>query len=186
MQLEPRPEDNVEIELPLVKVTEKEVYETLLVNTPFSESFKDGVLKLETWIMNFAEEQVAPLRDSAQFTENEIDAIKKKVCVISPITLTLYTHWLQMESFLRLPDSEKEKFLLGKMPNRFKARFKGNASNRQAREITADEEAAKDKGAQNDSADEMKRRQGLSLMEFLKEFGNLIKEELKSNEGKAA
>lgn len=185
-----RPEDKAEIDLPLKNVIEGDVYGALLVNGPSNETFKDGILKLETWIMNFAEEQIAPLRECGEFTEDEIEAIKKKCCVISPLTLSLYCYWLQMEDYIKMPDSEKEKILLEKIPDRFKARFKGNAANRQAREITIEEETAKNEGGDDDNAEAIKRKQSMTFVEFLKEFGKAVKEELgggeKHNEGQAA
>ena len=152
----------------------------------FGETLRDGVLKIETWIMNFAEEQIAPLRESGELNEEEIDEIKKKMCVISPITLTLYTHWLQMESYIKMPDSEKEKELLKKVPDRFKARYRGNAANRQARETTPDEEIAKEEDSNDNSAEEQKRRQSMTFNEFLKEFGEEVKSTSGGDEGKAA
>ena len=132
-----------DFELPLVKCTKMDVFNALFVHHPADEPYKDGLLKLQTWILNFAEEQVKPLRESELFTEDQVEEIKKKYSVISPITLTLYTHWLQMEQFIKMTDSEKEKHMLERLPDRFKARFRGNAACRSAREETPDEEAAK-------------------------------------------
>ena len=176
--------DDVEIELPLVKITKSDVLGALFVHTgDAKELYKDALLKLQTWIVNFAEEQVKPLRESGKFTDAEIDSIKKKTCVISPITLTLYIHWLQMEEFVKMSDSKKEKFLLEKIPDRFKARYRGNASCRNAREVTAEEEAAKmdDETSNGSSAEEMRR---ISFVEFLKEFGAEIRKELDTLERK--
>ena len=164
--------DGGDIELPLVNMTAGDVYGALLVHTSHNETFRDGILKLQTWIMNFSEEQIAPLRDSGKFTDQELEDMKRKVCVISPMTLALYIHWLQMESFIKMTDSEKEKILLDKIPDRFKARYKGNASNRQAREISAVEEAEKvviEVDKENGSEPSKK-----SFKEFLKNFGEVI------------
>ena len=186
MQAEKKEDDDYEIELPLVNVTEENVLDVIMSCHDLTESLRDGVLKIETWIMNFAEEQIAPLRDSGYLSEEEIDEIKKKMCVISPITLTLYTHWLQMESYIKLPDSEKEKELFKKVPDRFKARYKGNASNRQARDVTADEEIVKTEERHSDSAEELKRRQSMTFVDFLKEFGEEVKASTTGDEGKEA
>ena len=176
-------ECDAEIELPLVKLTKTDVLGALFVHIENEgESYKDALLKLQTWIINFAEEQVRPLRESGYFTDDEIEKIKKKSCVISPITLTLYIHYLQMESFVRMTDSEKEKYLLERIPDRFKARFKGNAACRNAREVMPEEEAekAEDTNAENDS-EAIQRK---SFAEFLQEFGEEVKRELKSLETK--
>ena len=152
------------IDLPLVKLTAEDVYGAFMVHD--TDSYTDWLLKLQTWIMNFAEEQVKPLRDSGQFTETEIDAIKKKNCVVSPLTLTLYLHWLQMETFIKMTDEEKEREFLSKFPGRFRARFKGNAANRNAREVDANEEAEVN---EESSAERMERMRKMSFAEFLKE-----------------
>jgi hypothetical protein len=186
MQTESREDTEYEIELPLVNVTEENVLDVIMSCHNYSESLRDGILKIETWIMNFAEEQIAPLRESGCLSEDEIDEIKKKMCVISPITLTLYTHWCQMEMFIKMPDSEKEKELLNKAPDRFKARYKGNAANRQARETSTDEEIAKTEEVQVNNAEDLKKRQSMTFLEFLKEFGEEVKASVKGNEGKAA
>ena len=88
------PKDDAEIELPLVKLSKEDVYGALFVHTGDAKDlYKDALLKFQTWIVNFSEEQVKPLRESGCFTEDEIEQIKKKSCVISPITLTLYIHY---------------------------------------------------------------------------------------------
>ena len=126
------------------------------------------------------------MRDSGQFTDDEIEDIKRKICVISPITLTLYIHWLQMESYIKMSDPEKEKMLLEKITDRFKARYKGNASNRQAREPSPDEEVANGCQGQPNDAEELKRKRNMTFTEFLKEFGEEIKKTIGQDEGKAA
>lgn len=137
-----KPIDDAAIELPLVKCKKEDVYGMLFVHQPPTEEYKDSLLKLQTWILNFAEEQIRTLRDCEALTEEQIEAIKKKYSVISPITITLYAHWLQAEQFKRMTDSEKERYMFKKLPNRFKARLKGNAACRSAREVTPEEEAA--------------------------------------------
>ena len=172
--------NEVEFELPLVKLTKEDILGALFVNTDnVRESYKDAVLKLQTWIMNFAEEQVAPLRESGCFTDEEIETIKKKSCVISPMTLTLYVYWLQWESFAKLPDSRKEKYLLEKIPDRFKARYRGNAACRNAREMTAEEDAERTEKAEVGSNMEMPQR--VSYAEFLRIFGEEVKRELENS-----
>lgn len=166
--------DGGDIELPLVNITEGDVYGALLVHTSHTETFKDGILKLQTWIMNFSEEQITPLRESGKFTDAELEDIRKKVCVISPMTLALYIHWLQMESFIKMTDSEKERVLLEKIPDRFKARYKGNASNRQARETTAEEEAEKAIGETESKEERVEKARNLSFKEYLKICGEVI------------
>ena len=166
--------DDGEIELPLINITEGDVYGALLVHTSYNETFNDSILKLQTWIMNFSEEQIAPLRDSGKFTDDELEDIKKKICVISPMTMALYIHWLQMESFIKLPDSEKEKILLEKIPDRFKARYKGNASNRQAREVSSTEEAEK---IVSESVCDKEDFYSETFHEYLKKLGAEILEE---------
>lgn len=172
-------EDDTDIELPLVKLTKSDVLGALFVHTGnVKELYRDALLKLQTWIINFAEEQVRPLRESGCFSDDEIETIKKKSCVISPITLTLYIHWLQMESFLKMTDSEKEKYLLEKIPDRFKARFKGNAACRNAREVMPEEEAESEAESQKDNEKEVRQR--MSFVEFLRSFGAEVKRELES------
>ena len=171
------PAEEIEIDLPLVRITEAEIYGELFVVTPSSEPFKDSLLKLQTWIMNFAEEQVASLRESREFSEEEVESVKRKLCVISPMTLTLYIHWLQMETFIKLPDSEKERILLERIPDRFKARYKGNASCRQAREISSEEELDRDGMLSFDDAEALEKRRKMSFIEFLKSFGETIRKQ---------
>ena len=170
--------DETTIDLPLVNISKRDVLGALMVHGETLESFKDSILKMQTWVVNFAEEQVAPLRESGCFTEEEIELIKKKSCVISPITLTLYVHWLQMEVFSKLPDSEKERILLNKIPDRFKARYKGNASSRNAREVSPDEEDLN--GDSPDNAESRERIQHMSFVEFVKMFGEKIRSEMKA------
>ena len=99
------PIEDTAIDLPLVNIDKTDVLGALFVHTNnVGELYHDALLKLQTWILNFAEEQVAPLRESGCFTEDEVEQIKKRICVISPITLTLYLHWLQMDEFSKLPD----------------------------------------------------------------------------------
>lgn len=168
------------IELPLVKLTKEDVYGAMFTYHKPSELYKDALLKFQTWIMNFAEEQVKPLRDSGLFTDEEVEQIKAKQCVISPMTLTLYAHWLQMEEFVRMSNSEKEKHLLSRLPDRFKARYKGNASCRNAREAEAVEETVEEGGG----VEELARRQNISFLEFLKMFGEETRAMLSKNGGK--
>lgn len=168
--------EDTNIDLPLVNIEKRDVLAALFVHTDNPhEMYHDALLKLQTWIMNFAEEQVAPLRDSEEFTEEEVEQIKRKSCVISPITLTLYLHWLQMEAFSKLPDSEKEKILLEKMPDMFKARYKGNAACRNAREVSPDEEVC-DVDNPN-SIENIESKKKMSFEEFLIDFGKRVKAE---------
>lgn len=166
------------IDLPLVNLSKTDVLGALFVETDNpSEMYHDALLKLQTWVVNFSEEQVAPLRESGCFTDEEIEQIKKKACVISPITLTLYLHWLQMEKFLKLPDSEKEKILLEKLPDQFKARYKGNAACRNAREVSTDEEFSGEDS--QDNSETKRKNQNKTFAEFLKDFGMKVREALK-------
>lgn len=166
-------------ELPLVKITKEDVYGALFVHCKTEEPYKDSLLEFQTWIMNFAEEQIRPLRETGEFTDGELEKIRQKVCVISPITLTLYLHWLQMEQFMKMPDSEKERYLLEKLPDRFKARFRGNASCRKAREVLPEEEKA---NTTEEEQDGQKNRR-MSFAEFLKEFGEEVKQKLAQHGG---
>lgn len=186
MQAEERRDNNYEIELPLVNATEENVLDVIMSCHDYGESIRDGVLKIETWIMNFAEEKISHLRELGILSESEIEEIKKKMCVISPLTLTLYTQWIQMNAYIKMTDSENEKELLKKLPDRFKARYRGNAANRQARETTPDEESAKEEDSNDNSAEEQKRRQSMTFNEFLKEFGEEVKSSSCGDEGKAA
>lgn len=170
---------DTDIDLPLVNIDKTDVLGALFVHTDNQdELYHDALLKFQTWIMNFAEEQIAPLRDSGQFTDDEIEQIKKKCCVISPITLTLYLHWLQMEDFSKIPDAEKERILLEKVPDVFKARYKGNASCRNAREVTPDEELVADDNPE--TAENKEKRMKMSFAEFIKDFGRRILAERKA------
>lgn len=168
------PIEDTAIDLPLVNIDKTDVLGALFVHTNnVGELYHDALLKLQTWILNFAEEQVAPLRESGCFTEDEVEQIKKRICVISPITLTLYLHWLQMEEFSKLPDSEKEKMLLEKLPDQLKARYKGNAACRNAREVSADEELSSIDSP--DSAETKDKMLHMSFEEFLKDFGERMR-----------
>ena len=166
--------DDMAIDLPLVKLEKEDVYGALFVHTDnMDELYQDALRKLQIWIMNYAEEMVKPLRECGEFSEDEIEAIRKKSCVISPITLTLYLHWLQIESFSKMTDSEKERYLLEKIPDRFKARFKGNAACRNAREVPPEEEAS---NAESESEEEvLERKRKESFEEFVKEFGEEVR-----------
>lgn len=162
---------SADIELPLVKIGSSDVLGALFVSSSNEEeTLADSLLKLQTWIVNFAEEQVKVLRDSELIPEEEIEEIKRKICVISPITLTLYLQWLQMESFCRMPDSEKERYMLEKMPDRFRARFRRNLACRNARETSSDNEAVAE--AEESDVERMHHRQNMSFIEFLREFSN--------------
>lgn len=166
--------DDMDIELSLVNIRKEDVYGALFVHTQKSgELYHDALMKLQTWIMNYAEEVVKPLRESGKFTDEYIDLLKKKTCVISPLTLTLYIHWIQIDQFSKMPDSEKERILLEKLPDRFRARYKGNASCRNAREVSQEEESIDD-GGQSEAEFVASRRQ-MSFVEFLREFGEEVK-----------
>jgi hypothetical protein len=167
--------DDMDIELPLVKVSKEDVYGALFVHTNnMGELYHDSLMKLQTWIMTYAEDVVKPLRESGKFTDEYIDSLKRKTCVISPLTLTLYLHWLQMEQFSKMPDSQKEKILLEKLPDRFRARYKGNAACRNAREVSPDEETIGEDGQSETEVVAHKRR--MTFVEFLKEFGEEVKQ----------
>ena len=171
--------DDTAIDLPLVNIDKTDVLGALFVNTDnVGELYHDALLKLQTWVINFTEEQIAPLRDSGCFSDDELEKIRKNICVISPITLTLYLHWLQMEEFSKLPDSEKEKRLLEKLPDQFKARYKGNASCRNAREVSPDEED--DGDDDEESAEGKNRLMNMSFEDFLKVFGKQVLDERKA------
>ena len=157
------------IDFPLVKITKQDVLGALFVHFPQDELYHDALLKLQTWILNFAEEQVKPLRECDMFTEEDVEDIKKKYCVISPLTLTLFLQYVQMEQFIKLSDVEKEAFLLHRMPERFKARFAGNAANRDARETDFEDEDEKEDVSQSNNIQ--------SLDEFLKMLGQEILKE---------
>ena len=170
--------EDTAIDLPLVNIDKTDVLGALFVHTDnMDELYHDALLKLQTWIINFAEEQIAPLRDSGCFSEEELEQIKRQTCVISPITLTLYLHWLQMEEFSRLTDSEKEKRLLEKLPDQFKARYRGNAACRNAREVSPEEELAKEENP--DSAESKEKRLHMFFAEFIEDFGKRMQAELK-------
>lgn len=168
---------DTEIDLPLVHISKQDVLGAMFVYTDnVGEMYKDALLKLQTWIINFTEELIAPLRESNAFSEEELEKIHKRNCVVSPITVALYLHWLQREKFTALPNSEKEKHLLEGLPDQFKARYKGNASCRKAREVSPEEENEKEEilpTLQNP-------QEGITFDEFLKELGKKIKE---SNKG---
>lgn len=168
-------DDDTAIDLPLVNIDKRDVLGELFVHTDnSSELYRDALLKLQTWIVNFAEEQITPLRESGCFTEDELEQFKKKIGVISPLTLAMYIHWLQMDVFSKLPDSEKEKRLLAKLPDQFKARYKGNAACRNARDVSPDEEHASGEGDMEDS-DSAVRNAG-SLIDFMRLLGGQMKE----------
>lgn len=173
--------EDTSIDLPLVNIDKADVLGALWVHTNnMGELFHDAIQKLQLWIMNFTEEQIAPLRESGCFTEDELSQFSKTICVVSPITLTLYLHWLQMEEFSKLPDSEKERILLSKLPDQFKARYKGNASCRNAREVSQDEERSMEENP--DSAENKEQILHMSLDEFVEDFGRRIKAELKEKD----
>lgn len=168
--------DDMDIELPLVKLEKEDVYGALFVHTnDMGELYHDALMKLQTWIMNYAEEIVKPLRESGKFTEEFVEDIKKKSCVISPLTLTLYIQWLQMEQFAKMSDSEKERVFLEKIPDRFKYRFKRNASCRNAREVSIDEETTSD--VESGDVETIEKRRRMTFVEFLKEFGDMVRKE---------
>lgn len=148
--------DELNFQLPLRRMSQFDVCGVLFTLHPVEELWKDAILKLQTWIINFAEEQVAPLRESGEFTDEEIEKIKANSAVISPITVALYSHYMQMEAFAKMSDAEKEKWLLQRLPDRLKARFKGNVSNRNARDATEAEIALAEAGtAENENTGNM-------------------------------
>lgn len=174
--------DDMDIDLPLVKVSKEDVYGALFVHTNnMGELYHDALMKLQTWIMTYAEEVVKPLREFGKFTDAYIDSLKRKTCVISPLTLTLYLHWLQMEQFAKMTDSEKEKILLEKIPDRFRARYKGNASCRNAREVSQEEETTGEEGQSETEVVAHKRQ--MTFVEFLKEFGEEVKQAINKTRG---
>ena len=156
------PDEEV-IELPLVKITKEDLYGILLVFTDnIDELYRDALIKLQTWIMNYAEEQVSGLYDSEYISESDVESIKKKICVISPITIALYLEYGQKNE--KKKDVEKERGLLEKFPERFKARFKDNFSNRNAREVDVGESDANIEKS-GEGEEDVK---GWTFVEFLK------------------
>lgn len=144
-----KPEGEISVQLPLRRCTIEDVCGVLFPICPQEDLWDDALLKLQTWILNYAEEQVAVLRESGVLTDEEIDKIKSSIAVISPITMTLYAHWVQKSEMEKVPDAEKEKWLFNRIPDRFKARFKVNEGNRKSREVTA-EELAEESEAENE------------------------------------
>ena len=67
--------EDIEIDLPLVNIDKKDVLGALLVHGENGETMKDSLMKLQTWVMTFADEQVAPLRESGCFTDEEMERI---------------------------------------------------------------------------------------------------------------
>ena len=153
--------EDTAIDLPLVNIDKTDVLGAMFVHT-------DNMDELY---------HVAPLRESGSFTEEEIEKIKKHICVISPITLTLYLHWRQMEDFSKLPDSEKERIFLGKLPDQFKARYKGNAGCRNAREVSPDEDIDKEEILK--TYEDKEKFRNMSLNDYLRYFAEKKKAEFK-------
>lgn len=135
-------EDELSVQLPMRRCTIEDVCGVLFPICPPEDLWKDALLKLQTWILNYAEEQVSVLRECGALSDEEIEKIKSSIAVISPITMTLYAHWVQERGIVKIPDAEKEKWLFDRLPDRFKARFKANEGNRKSREVTAEELAA--------------------------------------------
>lgn len=154
--------EDTAIDLPLVNISKTDVLGALFVHTDNSgDLYRKAIDKLQMFIVEFAKEQVAPLRESGCFTEAELELYEKKACVISPLTLALYLHYLQMQVFARLPDSEKERMLLEKLPDQFKARYKGNAACRNAVEEVQRE-------PEDTEVEEDPKEENGSLIDFLK------------------
>jgi hypothetical protein len=169
-------------DLPIIRVSEEDILGALFVYCPTQEKIEDSVLKLQTWVLNYAEEKVAILRDIEQISDEEVEAIKNKICVISPLTLALYINWVQNRLDKNTLSSERERRFLKKMPDRFKARYKGNAACRQARELT-EEELDQTKGDYTGEDEEDKVKfQRMTFLEFLKVFGEIVKEKMGKGE----
>lgn len=160
-------ESDFGIELPLIRCTAQDVCGALFPVMPAAEPWKSIFFKLQTWIMNYAEEQIRPLAKAGIMTAEELERLKASVAVISPITVSLYVHCLQEEQFSSKSDMEKERWLLEKVPDRFKARFKGNLSCRNARELTEDEIAARESSTSESLVDE---RREISLFDVVKDL----------------
>lgn len=170
--------EDFEIELPLVKVAREDVLGALFIYTrDSSELYKDALLKLQTWIINFAEEQVQSAYGDGEENEIARGELKKKIAVISPFTLALYFHWVQLELYAKMSGAEKENYIFEKIPDRFRARFKKNKACRNAREVSPEEETA-----DGELRREEKNRWGLSFAEFLKEVGVQIRAKRKREE----
>ena len=165
--------EDMAIEIPLVNIKKEDVYGALFVHMDSNAHFSDALMDLQTWIMNYTEEVIQPLRESGRFTEEYIEDLKRKTCVISPLTLTLYLHCLQMDQFAKMSDSEKERVLLGKIPDRFRARYKSNAACRNARDVSPEEENDAEGGQSESEVVANKRR--MSFVDFLKEFGEEVR-----------
>lgn len=159
---EQRDPEDTSIDLPLVNISKTDVLGALFVHTDNPKDlYRKAIDKLQMFIVEFAKEQVSPLRESGCFNEEELELYEKKACVISPLTIALYLHYLQMQIFSRLPDSEKERMLLEKLPDQFKARYKGNAACRNAVEgIQRDPE--------DTEAEEEPNEENGSLIDYLK------------------
>lgn len=154
--------EDTRIDLPLVNISHADVLGALFVHTDnLKDLYRKAIDKLQMFIVEFAKEQVAPLRESGCFTETELELYEKQACVISPLTLALYLHYLQMQVFARLPDSEKERLLLEKLPDQFKARYKGNAACR-----NAVEEAQRE--PEDTEVEEEPKGENGSLIDYLK------------------
>lgn len=145
-------EDNIEPTLPLRGITLQELREALFVNGKASEKMSDTLLKLESGICNYAKKKLLPISAIEGISEDDLARLMENLSVISPFTLMLFLGAeIKRQTAAHKPSLvEMEAKMLEMMPDRFRARYKGNLSNRHSRELT-DEES----DASSDSAEEV-------------------------------
>ena len=135
VKVQPLPTEK-DFHLPLRRVSVDDVCKVLFTLQPPEEPWSKSIFFLESWISQFAEEQIETLKEYGEISDKELEKIRQNTAVISPITLPLYAMSKQFDQYAKMSDSYKEERLFEKWPDRLKARFKGNASNRNARDVS--------------------------------------------------
>lgn len=149
VKVQPLPTEK-DFHLPLRRVSVDDICIVLFTLQPPEEPWSKSIFFLESWISQYAEEQIETLKEYGEITEKELSQIRANTAVISPITLSLFAMAKQFDQYIKLSDSYKEERLFEKWPDRLKARFKGNASNRNARDVSEVELAIEKAKKQNE------------------------------------
>ena len=107
VKVQPLPTEK-DFHLPLRRVSVDDVCRVLFTLQPPEETWIKSIFFLESWISQFAEEQIESLKEYAETSEKEFEKIRVSTAVSSPITLSLYGVAQQFDQYAKLSDAYKE------------------------------------------------------------------------------
>jgi len=140
-------ENSLTTSLPLKGISELDFGGCLFINGCSDETDADTILKLESFSVDFAKREVLPLLDfPTYFSEETVNGLMEALSVISPLTLMLFFNeeLRRANEKNKITPADMEAAFLERMNGRIRARYKSNLTNRNAREVTEEEEKPED------------------------------------------